>query len=177
LLLYRAVTFGSISGSVSSDEYTDRNFMLAHMRTRHAGAGSAHLRRERRSFRARRLTRPSLSARSGRERHLCSQSPGPSPLNHWNDFSRPALRHGSLNSLSALKQVFLRRRRQVLAPPTHTIREVVIGRQLPTTSRRAAPRMKKGPPRDDVGAIARSLEPKGPKAHVLKKLVVQGGLM
>ena len=29
---YRAVTFGSMSGSVSSDEYTDRNFMLAHMR-------------------------------------------------------------------------------------------------------------------------------------------------
>ena len=33
-----------------------------------------------------------------RERDLYRQRTGPSPLNYRDDFSRPALRHGSLNS-------------------------------------------------------------------------------
>ena len=34
-----------------------------------------------------------------RERVLYGQPTGPNPLNHRDDFSRPALRHGSLHSL------------------------------------------------------------------------------
>jgi len=40
-----------------------------------------------------------LFACTERERDLYSQPTGPNPLNHRDDFSRPASRHGSLNSL------------------------------------------------------------------------------
>ena len=45
-----------------------------------------------------RLSPESASAQS--ERVLYGQPTGPNPLNHRYHFSRPALRHGSLNSLS-----------------------------------------------------------------------------
>ena len=45
--------------------------------------------------------KPSRGARRShsRERLIYSQPTGPDPLNHYDDLSRPALRHGSLNSL------------------------------------------------------------------------------
>ena len=44
-------------------------------------------------------TGPFLVWPERRERVLYSQSTGPNQLNHPDDFSRPALRHGILNSL------------------------------------------------------------------------------